>query len=642
MTVTSILLFAIHILVVNAIRCECMYEWMSPHCHNKIQYGCSENCNSCIVTNPNCKDSLTMSGEQVNYAVTNCNTNTPVIKTPLSLIEDRWRYQITFTENSFRKFKRYNNKLLYFSHNKINPFLTILNADLFPEKFVSFNLEVNDIAFIKDTLFIASQNSLIKKNINTDLETTLNLQSNFIEHHLSYSTSGIIWTGMEGLKLINGTSMQVIKETNIRNSIHSAFSSNDKNIAVLLAFSLILLDYNLKTLDFINVQNVWKHSKVIFLSESIFAINTKCCVEIFSITNNKINKVTTRFITLPSNFEDGTFDIKFENNKLITTYGYSVQSSVYGGVVVLDEKYEYEAKYHYTDWMTNIEVLENKIYIATFDDAIGIFQIPVNTILKTTSGTVESVKDPHLSFAHGGKADFRGENNSIYNILSAKDVNVNIYIEYAKFKLHEATIDGSFMTQLHFVGKTNKINEMKVSMWASKIKYKNAGWANGTCINDVFSIGPHGEKKCDDIIARMDYSSLNIYTKEWYIRATPMPVYNKLSGPSNRIDIRIVPRIPEKEINVSPHGLIGQSFDGDNIAVFGKQDNYPKNGYFKTSAMAEGAIEGVPNDYKMSNIYSITFKFSRFNAVNSSPRNVSQLSGMKKIRSQNTASITHD
>ena len=51
---------------------------------------------------------------------------------------------------------------------------------------------------------------------------------------------------------------------------------------------------------------------------------------------------------------------------------------------------------------------------------------------------------------------------------------------------------------------------------------------------------------------------------------------------------------------VWPHGIIGQSFDGSNVAVSGKHDNYGEAPEFTTSAQAEGAIEGDYTDYTLS------------------------------------------
>ena len=62
-----------------------------------------------------------------------------------------------------------------------------------------------------------------------------------------------------------------------------------------------------------------------------------------------------------------------------------------------------------------------------------------------------------------------------------------------------------------------------------------------------------------------------------------------------------------------PHGLVGQSFAWDG-AKNGKTDEYPESGYYKTSAMAEGAIEGEAAMYQIASAYETHFAFSRFDA----------------------------
>ena len=81
---------------------------------------------------------------------------------------------------------------------------------------------------------------------------------------------------------------------------------------------------------------------------------------------------------------------------------------------------------------------------------------------------------------------------------------------------------------------------------------------------------------------------------------------------------------------VWPHGIIGQSFDGSNVAVSGKHDNYGEAPEFTTSAQAEGAIEGDYTDYIVSAPFANDFKYARFDARGFvAPRNVSLLSGTK-------------
>ena len=90
------------------------------------------------------------------------------------------------------------------------------------------------------------------------------------------------------------------------------------------------------------------------------------------------------------------------------------------------------------------------------------------------------------------------------------------------------------------------------------------------------------------------------------------PVYGRLAGAHHRLDVTIA-ALAEEEA----HGLIGQSFDGSEIPRFGRVDQYPPleiPADFETSAMAEGAIEGVAADYEVPDKYSTQFKFSRFAA----------------------------
>ena len=50
-------------------------------------------------------------------------------------------------------------------------------------------------------------------------------------------------------------------------------------------------------------------------------------------------------------------------------------------------------------------------------------------------------KDPHLWFAHGGKADFRGEDGAVYNLLSTKNLSMNVAIKYTD--THANALEGN-------------------------------------------------------------------------------------------------------------------------------------------------------------------------------------------------------
>lgn len=59
------------------------------------------------------------------------------------------------------------------------------------------------------------------------------------------------------------------------------------------------------------------------------------------------------------------------------------------------------------------------------------------------------------------------------------------------------------------------------------------------------------------------------------------------AGPVGGSPLSIRPRVPERCLSGWPHGLIGQSFYGDGLAVSGRQDGY-KPGVVWTEAQAKG------------------------------------------------------
>jgi len=151
---------------------------------------------------------------------------------------------------------------------------------------------------------------------------------------------------------------------------------------------------------------------------------------------------------------------------------------------------------------------------------------------------------------------------------------------------------------------------------------------------------------------------VTVKSTDWIIEAVAREIrWSAITG-KKQIDFTISPLrdplSPAPNGNViAPHGVIGQSYDGDNIAVDGSRDNigdlareYARFGLSKesettgdlsnryrkevtTSAMAEGAIEGLVSDYQMPNFFSTDFKFSRFDSVKAVPRDVSKLTGLK-------------
>ena len=172
---------------------------------------------------------------------------------------------------------------------------------------------------------------------------------------------------------------------------------------------------------------------------------------------------------------------------------------------------------------------------------------------------------------------------------------------------------------------------------------------------------------------------------------TRRPVYNRVAGPTWRFDVAMRPlantefeaRHGSPDPAVAPHGLVGQSWDGDEIAVDGAKDDYTKvrkksppaggssgdggrgdsggenggrdewerlraegklggeigvgssgsgsgadsSGVVEdapsaevwTVAQAEGAIEGVAADYVLASPRATQFKYSRFDVDTPTP-----------------------
>jgi len=108
---------------------------------------------------------------------------------------------------------------------------------------------------------------------------------------------------------------------------------------------------------------------------------------------------------------------------------------------------------------------------------------------------------------------------------------------------------------------------------------------------------------------------------------------------SHKLKLSMAPRVPEADMKVKPHGIIGQSFDGDDVGINGAVDAYAttKPGTkLTTTAMAEGAIEGEPADYFMASKYATEFKFSRFGLRAAPYRDVAALTGSKVMPAAGT------
>ena len=80
-----------------------------------------------------------------------------------------------------------------------------------------------------------------------------------------------------------------------------------------------------------------------------------------------------------------------------------------------------------------------------------------------------SCKDPHLTLAYGGAADFRGRDGAFYAFVSSPRSVVNVKTQDARFMLKGLLVEGSFLTEVHAVGTTAKGRRFTVSFRASDL-----------------------------------------------------------------------------------------------------------------------------------------------------------------------------
>ena len=81
-------------------------------------------------------------------------------------------------------------------------------------------------------------------------------------------------------------------------------------------------------------------------------------------------------------------------------------------------------------------------------------------------------KDPHLNFAHGGTADFRGRDKTYYCFFSAPRLSVNVLIEDATFVINDdrgsLTVDGSYITQVHINAIVGGVKQKPMTLSVSR------------------------------------------------------------------------------------------------------------------------------------------------------------------------------
>jgi hypothetical protein len=115
----------------------------------------------------------------------------------------------------------------------------------------------------------------------------------------------------------------------------------------------------------------------------------------------------------------------------------------------------------------------------------------------------------------------------------------------------------------------------------------------------------------------------HVRTSHWITRATStwLGAHHRIV----RLSVQIQPRYgaPGRRVT-APHGLLGQSYDGDSRPIFGRVDG-DMLAPVPAMAQAEGFIEGKAHDYQLSQPFATEFHFNRFDCKPSKPRDANSL-----------------
>jgi len=229
---------------------------------------------------------------------------------------------------------------------------------------------------------------------------------------------------------------------------------------------------------------------------------------------------------------------------------------------------------------------------------------------------------------------------SRYNFLSARNVSLNLLFLHSDFHNPNRLVHGSHMAQLAMTVRTALSGKVfTIEFSASKEPphsvmirdaaggvVKTVTHGSGNFVDESLVVSVR-EKRHGAFGSHGSMALIN--TGRWLVEAASKGFPNAEKTPGKALlDVQINPLYDADKDVVAPHGLIGQSWDGDGFGFDGAKDDYSAS-EVTTRAMAEGAIEGVAADYAMEDKFATAFKFSRFDAVKAAPRDTSRLTGRR-------------
>jgi len=270
----------------------------------------------------------------------------------------------------------------------------------------------------------------------------------------------------------------------------------------------------------------------------------------------------------------------------------------------------------------------------------------------TTTTSCTACSDPHLALAHGGRADFKGEHNAWYSMLSARNVSFSALFQHDDFKNPHKLVHGSAMKSAAWVLRTN------VTGTIVTVEYNATASSSTRALvrvagNEAGQWVTHGGRpfKIENVKVELKEKKLSgagINTKgkawhgtalivtsgNWQTNVWSKPYPNAAANPGKALlNIQLEPLYDADTDPVAPHGLVGQSWDGDGLATDGLLDDYTSS-EVTTQAMGEGAIEGKAADYRLKHKFATHFKFDRFDATAARHRDVSKIDRAQRKKAE--------
>lgn len=225
--------------------------------------------------------------------------------------------------------------------------------------------------------------------------------------------------------------------------------------------------------------------------------------------------------------------------------------------------------------------------------------------------------DPHLLFVGGRRADFRGIPGRVFAFVSAPGFAANVRIENASFAFANATIHGTYMTEV-----TMRCGDVRMAHNATNATQWGFGWTATRVACDAAApvryVHPHASTTCHDpahpapVRVWVEYATATFECGAYTLRSTVQPVARHVGGASRNLDLCLVG--PARGV----HGILGQNLDA-RTARDGALDVYPAHGVYTTTAQAEGAIDGSVEDYLVASAYATAFRYGRFDATSPTP-----------------------